>query len=117
MHAGSLGCGDDGAVARQIQGAKDLEAYIDAKAGGPGQGFYRIVYSAAEARAAIYAGKMAVVLGTEVDGGTSRDVCARRTPSSPACEPAALNSSASWSATRTATGSATSAARRESTSS
>jgi len=32
-------------------------------------------------------------------------------------EPAALNSSASWSATRTATGSATSAARRESTSS
>ncbi len=34
-----------------------------------------------------------------------------------ACEPAALNSSASWSATRTATGSATSAARRESSSS
>jgi len=32
-------------------------------------------------------------------------------------EPAALNSSASWSATRTATGSATSAARRESSSS
>jgi catechol 2,3-dioxygenase-like lactoylglutathione lyase family enzyme len=29
-------------------------------------------------------------------------------PSLPACEPAALNSSASWSATRTATGSATS---------
>jgi hypothetical protein len=37
--------------------------------------------------------------------------------SSPGCEPAALNSSASWSATRTATGSATSAARRESSSS
>lgn len=67
LHRTSFGCGDDGAVARQIQGAKDLEAYIDAKAGGPGQGFYRIVYSAAEARAAIYAGKMAVVLGTEVD--------------------------------------------------
>jgi hypothetical protein len=34
-----------------------------------------------------------------------------------ASEPAALNSSASWSATRTAAGSATSAARRESSSS
>ena len=39
------------------------------------------------------------------------------TPSLPACEPAAPNSSASWSATRTSTGSATSAARRESSSS
>jgi hypothetical protein len=49
-----------------------------------------------------------------------RDIASRSrtsTPSSPACEPAALNSSASWSATRTATGSATSAARRESSSS
>jgi catechol 2,3-dioxygenase-like lactoylglutathione lyase family enzyme len=36
------------------------------------------------------------------------------TPSLPACEPAALDSSASWSATRTPTGFATSAARRES---
>ena len=61
------GCGDDASVTRQIQGAKDLEDYIDARSGGPGQGFYRIVYSAEEARAAIYAGKMAVVLGTEVD--------------------------------------------------
>ena len=61
------GCGDDASVSRQIQGAKDLETYIDARSGGPGQGFYRIVYSAEEARAAIYAGKMAVVLGTEVD--------------------------------------------------
>jgi microsomal dipeptidase-like Zn-dependent dipeptidase len=67
VHRASFGCGDDDAVTRQIQGAKDLEAYIDARSGGPGQGFYRIVYSAAEARAAIYAGKMAVVLGTEVD--------------------------------------------------
>jgi catechol 2,3-dioxygenase-like lactoylglutathione lyase family enzyme len=39
------------------------------------------------------------------------------TQSSPACEPAALSSSARWSVTRTATGSATSAARRESSSS
>jgi hypothetical protein len=48
---------------------------------------------------------------------TSHSPSRTSTPSLPACEPAALNSSASWSATRTATGSATSAARRESSSS
>lgn len=67
VHRGSYGCGDDGAVNRQIQGAKDLEDYIDARAGGPGQGFYRIVYNSEEARTAIDNGKLAVVLGTEVD--------------------------------------------------
>ena len=67
IHRASYGCADDGAVNRQIQGAKDLEDYIDARAGGPGQGFYRLVYSAEEARDAIQAGKLAVVLGTEVD--------------------------------------------------
>ena len=67
IHRASFGCGDDGAVTRQIQGAKDLQTYIDARSGGPGLGFYRIVYSAEEARSAIQAGKLAVVLGTEVD--------------------------------------------------
>jgi len=67
VHRTAFGCGDDGSVDRQIQGAKDLEQYIDAVEGGPGMGFYRIVYSAAEARQAIGDGKLAVVLGTEVD--------------------------------------------------
>jgi catechol 2,3-dioxygenase-like lactoylglutathione lyase family enzyme len=48
---------------------------------------------------------------------TSHSPSRTSTPSLTACEPAALSSSASWSATRTATGSATSAARRESSSS
>jgi hypothetical protein len=39
------------------------------------------------------------------------------TPSSPACAPTALSSSARWSATRKSSGSATSAARKESSSS
>ncbi len=43
----------------------DLQDYIDAQAGGPGKGFFRIVYSSAEARQAIEAGQMAVILGTE----------------------------------------------------
>jgi microsomal dipeptidase-like Zn-dependent dipeptidase len=67
IHKSAFGCDDDGSVDRQIQGAKDLEQYIDAVEGGPGMGFYRIVYSSAEARQAIQDGKLAVVLGTEVD--------------------------------------------------
>lgn len=67
LHIASYGCGDDGAVERQIQGAKDLQAYIDARSGGAGEGFYRIVYSSEEARTAIQNNKLAVVLGTEVD--------------------------------------------------
>ena len=48
---------------------------------------------------------------------TSHSPSRTSTPSLPACEPVAPNSSAGWSATRTATGSATSAARPESSSS
>jgi hypothetical protein len=69
------GCDDDGSVTRQIQGAKDLESYIDARAGGPGQGFYRIVYSAADARQAIGDGKLAVVLGTPTTACSSSTIC------------------------------------------
>ena len=61
------GCDDMSAVDRQIQAAKDLETYVDAQSGGPGQGWYRIVRSGAEARQAITQGKLAVVLGIEVD--------------------------------------------------
>jgi hypothetical protein len=67
VHRASFGCDDDSSVVRQIEGAKKLETYIDSVEGGPGMGFYRVVYSAAEARAAIDAGKLAVVLGVEVD--------------------------------------------------
>ena len=66
-HLAAYGCDDDPAVARQIEGAKQLEAYVDARAGGPGQGFYRVVYSGDQARQAIKDGKLAVVLGAEVD--------------------------------------------------
>lgn len=44
-----------------------LQDYIDAQEGGPGQGFFRIVTSAAQARAVVEAGKMAVINGTEME--------------------------------------------------
>ncbi len=62
-------CDDMDAVDLQIQATKDLERAIDQKDDGliNGSGWYRIAYSPSEARAFIRAGKMAVVLGIEVD--------------------------------------------------
>lgn len=62
-----FGCDDMEAVDRQLAAARELVAFADAQAGGPGEGFLRIVESPAQARAAIEAGQLAVVLGIEVD--------------------------------------------------
>ena len=59
-------CNDMLAVDRSIAEAYNLERYIDAHAGGPGLGWFRIVKSPAEARAVIGQGKLAVILGIEV---------------------------------------------------
>jgi hypothetical protein len=58
-------CNDMVAVDRSIDEVYNLERYIDAQAGGPGQGWFRIVHTPAEARAVIDEGKLAVVLGIE----------------------------------------------------
>lgn len=63
----SLSCNDMEAVDRQLAAAKEMEAYVDQKHGGPGKGWYRIVYTPRQAREVIEAGKLAVVLGIEVD--------------------------------------------------
>lgn len=42
-----------------------MERYIDAQEGGPGKGWFRIVYSPEEARKEIKAGNLAIVLGIE----------------------------------------------------
>ncbi len=60
-------CDDMASMKRQVAAAKALEAYIDQRSGGPGEGWYRIAYSPVEARRIIEQGKMAVVLGVEVD--------------------------------------------------
>jgi microsomal dipeptidase-like Zn-dependent dipeptidase len=63
----SLSCNDMEAVDRQLAAAKEMEANVDEKFGGTGQGWYRIVYTPRQAREVIEAGKLAVVLGIEVD--------------------------------------------------
>jgi len=74
--AGSGGrCNDMDAVDREIQAAKDMEAYLNnqcAQADPPrcpqkGMGWYHIVTSAKDARETINRGQLAVVLGIEVD--------------------------------------------------
>ena len=59
-------CDDMYAVDQQIAQARAMEQYIDHESGGPGTGWYRIVYSAAQARQVMQSGKLAVVLGIEV---------------------------------------------------
>jgi hypothetical protein len=49
-----------------IKDMRELQRYADAQAGGPGKGFFQIVTTPNEARRAINAGKMAVVLEIEV---------------------------------------------------
>lgn len=63
----STSCDDMDAVDLQIQAAYDMQAKVDAEHGGAGEGWYRIVQSPAGARNVIAQGKLAVVLGVEVD--------------------------------------------------
>ncbi|WP_372986271.1 hypothetical protein [Marinobacter sp.] len=50
----------------QIQRMYEMQDYIDAQHGGPGEGWFRIVTSPGQARAVIGDGKLAVVLGIEM---------------------------------------------------
>ena len=51
----------------QLAEARRFESFLDEQAGGPGKGWFRIVTSPGEAREVIAAGKLAVVLGIEMD--------------------------------------------------
>lgn len=58
-------CNDMVSVDRIIDATYAMERYIDAQSGGPGEGWFRIVFSPEEARDVISGGKLAVVLGIE----------------------------------------------------
>jgi microsomal dipeptidase-like Zn-dependent dipeptidase len=53
-------------IAEQTQAAYDFQDFVDAQYAGTGQGWFRIVTTPQEARDAVIAGKLAVVLGIEV---------------------------------------------------
>jgi hypothetical protein len=58
-------CDDMTSVRLQARRIHELEEYIDAQSGGPGQGWFRIVRDPFEARRVANEGKLAVVLGIE----------------------------------------------------
>lgn len=58
-------CDDMTSVRLQYRRIHELQDFIDAKAGGPGKGWFRIVRDPFEARRVVNEGKMAVVLGVE----------------------------------------------------
>ena len=59
-------CNEMTSVRLQARDIRELQNYIDAQAGGPGKGFFRIVTNPFQARKVINRGKLAVVLGIEV---------------------------------------------------
>ena len=60
------GCDEMDSVYLQARDIYKMQDYIDAQAGGPGKGFFRIVTNPYEARRVANQGKLAVVLGMEV---------------------------------------------------
>ncbi len=59
-------CNEMDGVRLQAQRLHELERYIDAEWGGPGEGWFRIVTDPFEARRVINSGRLAVVMGIEV---------------------------------------------------
>jgi microsomal dipeptidase-like Zn-dependent dipeptidase len=64
---GERNCNEMEGVDRHFKRIKHMERYIDAHHGGPGKGWFRIVYSPEEARSVISQGKLAIILGIEIE--------------------------------------------------
>ncbi|MEU6037568.1 Coagulation factor 5/8 type domain-containing protein [Actinomadura sp. NPDC047616] len=58
-------CDEMESIRLQARRTYELQSYVDARSGGPGRGWFRVVRSPAEARQVIAEGKLAVVLGVE----------------------------------------------------
>ncbi len=58
-------CNEMESIRLQARRLHEMEEYIDAQAGGPGKGFFRLVSSPAQARQVIANGQLAVVVGVE----------------------------------------------------
>jgi microsomal dipeptidase-like Zn-dependent dipeptidase len=61
----SHSCDETETIVAEIDELRALQRYIDAQSGGPGRGWFRLVYDPAQARRVIKRGKLAVVIGVE----------------------------------------------------
>ena len=59
------GCDETRSIKAQIRELRAMQDYIDAQAGGRGRGWFRLVYTPAQARRVIASGKLAVLIGIE----------------------------------------------------
>lgn len=59
-------CDEMESVRREALRVFELQRYVDAQAGGPGRGWFRVVTDPLQARRVVNAGRLAVVLGIEV---------------------------------------------------
>lgn len=80
-------CDEMESVRLQARRLRELERYIDAQSGGPGEGWFRIVDDPFEARRVINAGKLAVVMGIEVSSLFGCDEYLGQ----PRCDPVAID--------------------------
>ncbi|MFI6387514.1 Coagulation factor 5/8 type domain-containing protein [Nonomuraea sp. NPDC050540] len=80
-------CDEMGSIRLEARRTFEMQDYIDQQSGGPGQGWFRVVRSPAEARSVIAAGKLAVVLGIE----TSEPFGCRQTLGIPHCTKAQID--------------------------
>jgi microsomal dipeptidase-like Zn-dependent dipeptidase len=58
-------CDETRAIELEIHRLRALQGYVDAQSGGPGRGWFRLVYSPRQARRVIERGKLAVLIGIE----------------------------------------------------
>jgi microsomal dipeptidase-like Zn-dependent dipeptidase len=61
----SHSCDETATIDEEIRRLRAMERYVDAQSGGPGRGWFRLVYDPRQARRAIARGKLAVVIGVE----------------------------------------------------
>jgi hypothetical protein len=58
-------CNETSSIEAQVRRLHAMQDYIDAQYGGPGRGWFRLVYSPTQAREVIRAGKLAAIIGIE----------------------------------------------------
>jgi microsomal dipeptidase-like Zn-dependent dipeptidase len=76
----SHSCDETDSIILQVRQLRAMQDYIDAQYGGPGRGWFRLVYTPDEARRAIEQGKLAVLIGVESSnlfGCSERAHCTR----------------------------------------
>jgi microsomal dipeptidase-like Zn-dependent dipeptidase len=83
----SHSCDETDTIVAEIRELRAMQRYVDAQSGGPGRGWFRLVYDPAQARRVIERGKLAVVIGVEASDPFG---CSERLDA-PQCDKAAID--------------------------